>query len=180
MSMLHQSTSNMTHLFSRILEGCRHRNNSEIGTALNALMQRSRNSRHYSEQYIKLYQVCLLYLRLNRIDEIRKTIARLAKDWEKTVLRITANRIGRESDLEVEQISEEIILLRTKDAVIASRLQAVRGIKLDIIEKLPTGEMNWNYLTPLRGLKQKLEKVRQPHYLEFLSKKESRQLSLEL
>lgn len=177
--MLYQSTSHMSHLFARILEGCRHGDNREIGMALDALMQKSRESRHHSEPYIRLYQVCLLYLKLNRIDEIRKTIARLAKDWEKAFLVIAAEKISRESDLEVERISNEVMLLRTTDAVIASRLQAVRGIKLDIIDRLPSGDMIWHYLTPLRGLKQKLEKVRQPQYLEFLNKKESRQLSIE-
>jgi len=178
--MSHQGAHSMTKLFMQVLEGCDSRDSSMISGALRTLMHDGTRSWH-SPEYMRLYQVCLLYLKLNRIEEIRSTFNRLSEAWKTALLSVSGRyRTERRSDVEIEPTAGKMLAIRTVDAAAARQLRSIRSVRTDMIERLPSGETLWSFMAPRSGMRRILERLRRPQYLEFLDKNESRQLSLEI
>jgi len=171
---------NVQHLHLRVLDGCSRRDFQTITAALRTLIRKSRRSHLYAQGYVQLYRLCMVYLKLGKIGEIRTIFDRLAAQWITALTTLTArHRTQWIHDVEMTQVSEQVFSLWTSDSVIAVRLRNIRGVRLDTLERLPSGEFHWNMTVRRRSLPRVLSLLRQPQYLEFLDRNYSEQLSLE-
>ncbi|MFC1728843.1 hypothetical protein ACFL6I_00775 [candidate division KSB1 bacterium] len=170
----------VSYLYSQVLDGCRHRDNSMIAKALQALIHQSGQSPRLSVKFVQLYRLCLLFLERNRIEEISSTFERMIREWKAALTVITrmhGNR--RNQDIEIEPAENGLLRLKTFDSIIAQRLHKMRGARLDSIERLPSGDTLWYFALKRRWLQGVLAQLRTPQYMDFLSKNKSRQLSFE-
>ncbi len=175
--MLNQTTMSVTNLYSQVLDGCRTKDINAVSGAIEILMKKSRCG---SSEMLRFYRLCLLYLKLNRLDEVKKMFARLSDAWQLSFAsEVAEEELKRVLDIEIESRDDDRMNLRTLDPVIARRLLKTKGVRLNTIEKPRSGKMLWNVTVNRRWLSRVMAELRVPHYYDFLNQYESRQLSFE-
>ncbi|MFC1555733.1 hypothetical protein ACFL67_01485 [candidate division KSB1 bacterium] len=178
--MSKKKTVSVSHLISMVVDGCGKNDPAMVGNALRSLIAMSGQSKKYSADYLRLFRLCYYYLQAGQIDEIRKTFERLSSGWIAAVVSaVTEHELESAMDVEIEAVSIEAYNLSTKDPVVARRLLNMKGTRLDMIDKIPSGRTTWNFVVNRRWLSRTLNKLRRPQYWEFLDRNKSRQLKLE-
>lgn len=172
---------NVSDLFEQVRAGCSRRDSRAVGAALRRLIRTSSGSTVLSVGYEQLFRLCLVHLQLDRIREIQKTFERLIAEWTRALITLeTCSRALMFSDIRIESLEDDAVLLRTSDIAATKRLRAAHGARLGAIERLPSGETLWNYTVKRRSLPRVVEMLRTPQYVDFLNSNYTGQLSLEL